>query len=301
MTKLLPYSIFISTFYYLLSATSILAHGGEVPEETEAVAMTTLEDSIRSTSIKVVIIASIIILAFIVLTVLLKHFGEGLKKFLFAGVVIPTIAATLYMVGSTLYLNFTSSSGGPVHWHADLEIWDCGNKLDFVDPQGISNKVGTSTFHEHNDGRIHIEGVVKEKDEASLGKFFKFVGGSLSTDGFEVPTNNGQITRHNNDTCQNGDMGTLQVFVYQTRNDVFNQQKLNDPASYVLTPEGNVPPGDCIIVEFGKEREKTDKLCNFYKLKVKTGEIKPASEFEQPTDLNLNESGTQEENLNHGN
>lgn len=245
-------------------------------EETEVVAAT-LEDSIRSTSIKVVIIASVIVLAFVILTVLLKHLGEGLKKILFAGIVIPTLAVTIYMVGSTLYLNFTSSSGGPVHWHADLEVWDCGNKLDFVDPEGLSNKVGTTTFHEHNDGRIHIEGVVTKPEEASLGKFFGFIGGNLTSDEMRIPTNDGLIVRHNGDLCSDGDKGVLQVFVYKTHDNTFSQMKLDDPASYILSPKSTVPPGDCIIVEFDEEKEKTNKLCNFYKLEIETGDLQPAA------------------------
>ena len=261
---------------FLAFPSIIFAHGDEA-EEVETVVTSTLEDTLRSNSIKVVVVASIIILGFVVLTMLLKHFGEGMKKVLFAGIVIPALLATVYMVGSTLYLNFTSSSGGPVHWHADIEVWDCGNKLDFTDPQGFSNKVGTSTFHEHNDSRMHVEGVVTNKEEAELGKFFGFIGGSLTADEMRVPTNDGLIVRHSGDICDDGDEGVLQVFVYKTHDNTFSQMKLDDPASYILSPESTVPPGDCIIIEFDEEKEKTNKLCNFYKLKIETGDLQPVA------------------------
>ncbi|MCH7541411.1 hypothetical protein IH981_01375 [Patescibacteria group bacterium] len=276
MLKRLPRFITTTLTFLFFYAPAVLAYDGEIEEQAEVV-KTTLEDSIRSTSIKVVIIASVIVLGFVMLTILLKHYGEGFKKILFVGILIPTIITTLYMVGSTLFLNFTSSSGGPVHWHADLEIWDCGTKLDIIDPQGFSNKVGNTTFHEHNDGRMHVEGVVTKSEEASLGKFFGFIDGSLTSDEMRIPTNSGLIVRHDGDLCLDGNEGTLQVFVYQTKNNLFSQQKLTAPASYILSPESNVPPGDCIIIEFDQEKDKTDRLCNFYKLKIETGDLQPAA------------------------
>ncbi len=294
MKNLLPISFISFGTLFLLSSSSVFANGEDVHEEVQEVVTHTLEDSLRSTSIKVVVVAAIIILGFVVLTMLLKHFGERMKKMLFAGIVIPTLLATIFMVGSTLYLNFTSSSGGPVHWHADIEVWDCGNKLDFTDPQGFSNKVGTSTFHEHNDGRMHVEGVVTNPEEASLGKFFGFIGGGLTSDEMRVPTNDGLIVRNNGDLCDDGDEGVLQVFVYKTRGNTFSQMKLDDPASYILSPESNVPPGDCIIIEFDEGKEKTNKLCNFYKLKIETGDLKPAPGALEESTNTTPESDTQE-------
>ena len=293
MKNLLPISFISSTTSLLLSAYPVFANGDD-HEAVETVVTTTLEDSLRSTSIKVVVISAIIILGFVVLTMLLKHFGNTVKKILFAGIIIPTVLATVYMVGSTLYLNFTSSSGGPVHWHADIEVWDCGNKLDFTDPQGFSNKIGTTTFHEHNDGRIHVEGVVTNEEEAELGKFFGFIGGRLTADEMRVPTNDGVIVRHNGDLCDDGDESVLQVFVYKTQGNTFSQMKLDDPASYTLSPESTVPPGDCIIIEFGAEKEKTDKLCNFYKLKIETGDLQPATGTLEESTNTTPESGAQE-------
>ena len=269
MLKKLP-----SLFTFLISLLSfpplIFAHGGE--EETAGEAVTqTLEDSIRSNSIKIVVVASILILGFLVLTILLKHLGERVKTVLFLGIVLPTLFTTVYLITSTIYLNSASSSGGPVHWHADYQIWDCGQKLELIDPEGFSNRVGSATFHEHNDNRIHVEGVVVDKKEAALGRFFQFVGGELHNDGFQIPTNDGLIVRRNGDPCKGDRPGILQAFVYKTHGDTYRQEKLTDPTSYILSPYGNVPPGDCIIVEFdSKEKVETDKLCDSYKLKIET-------------------------------
>ena len=230
MKNLLLISIIFSATSLLLSASPVFAHEDGI-EAVETVVASTLEDTLRANSIKVVVVASIIILGFVVLTMVLKHFGESMKKILFVGIVIPTVLATVYMVGSTLYLNFTSSSGGPVHWHADIEVWDCGNKLDFTDPQGFSNKIGSTTFHEHNDDRIHVEGVVTNEEEAQLGTFFEFIGGRLTADEMRVPTNDGLIIRHNGDRCADGNKGILQVFVYQTVDNIFTHMK---PPTYYL-------------------------------------------------------------------
>ncbi|MEX0622047.1 MAG: hypothetical protein WD187_03610 [Candidatus Woykebacteria bacterium] len=305
MLKLLPKIVPILYLFLSWPVSFVSAHEGE--EETATTTITTLEDTLRTNTVKVVVVAGVIILGFVTITILLKSLGEGVKKLLFAGIVIPTLIATIYMVGSTLYLNFTSESGGPVHWHADLEIWDCGQKLDLEDPQGFSNKVGTATFHEHNDDRIHVEGVVTRKEEAALGGFFGFIGGSLTDDSYRIPTNEGLIVRHNGDTCPDGSEGTLQVFVYKTHNDSFSQEKLSEGASYILSPEGNVPPGDCIIIEFGQEKEKTEKLCNFYKLKLQTGEIKeapgtlpPETNFEPDVDEGTSTQLNHQDEEEHG-
>ncbi|OGY27300.1 MAG: hypothetical protein A2Z42_03560 [Candidatus Woykebacteria bacterium RBG_19FT_COMBO_43_10] len=270
MKNLLPKSLAVSIIFLQLFASSVHAHGGEEETAVETVTQT-LEDSLRSNSIKIVVVASILILGFLVLTIFLKHLGERVKTVLFLGIVLPTLFTTVYLITSTISLNSASSSGGPVHWHADFEIWDCGQKLELTDPEGFSNRVGSATFHEHNDNRIHVEGVVVDKKEAALGRFFQFVGGELHNDGFQIPTNDGLIVRRNGDPCKGDRPGILQAFVYKTHGDTYRQEKLTDPTSYILSPYGNVPPGDCIVVEFdSKEKEKTDRLCDSYELKIKT-------------------------------
>ena len=210
----------------------------------------------------------------VILTILLKDRGEGVKRVLFSIIVVPTVLTTLFIAGSTIYLNIQSISGGPVHWHAQYEIWDCGSELELSDPEGISNKVGSATLHEHNDGWIHLEGVVTDESEATLGNYFKVVGGSLSDDSFKIPTPNSPVSRHNGDLCSDGRPGTFQVFVYQTEGKVFTQKKLEDPENYILSPEGTIPPGDCVIFEFDPVvKDTTDKLCDQYKLQVLKGNL----------------------------
>lgn len=250
---------------------NVLAHEEELGH-VEEIRTLSQEAFFRNTSLIAIAVAGFLAVFFILVAIFKKEADETFKKFLFFGILIPIILVTFYLSGSTIYLNLTSATGGPVHWHADFEIWDCGKKLDLVDPNGLSNRVGTATFHEHGDDRIHVEGVVVDTADANLGNFFRFVGGELSEDHITIPTTGGFIHRDNGDRCR-GEEGFLQVFVYQTQGKVFNQKKLTDPASYVISRHGNVPPGDCVIVEFDKPKDKTDKLCELYKVAQEQGKI----------------------------
>jgi hypothetical protein len=98
------------------------------------------------------------------------------KKIFFSIMVIPIVFSSLFLAGHTVYENLTSITKGPVHWHADYEVWACGEKLDLVDPEGMSNRIGTSVFHEHGDNRMHVEGVIRNLQDANLENYFKTVG-----------------------------------------------------------------------------------------------------------------------------
>ncbi len=207
------------------------------------------------------------------------HASERLKWALFLGIIIPVLLATAYSAGTTIYLNTISESNGPVHWHADFEVWSCGEQLELEDPTGMSNRVGTTLFHEHNDNRIHVEGVVVGVADVSLHHFFETVGGELRDGMFRVPTHGGDVTALDGQLC-NGRPGKVQVFVYKVTNpdergswDV-RQRKVQDFEDYVLAPYGQVPPGDCIIVELDAEKEATERLCSSYRAAQQRGELR---------------------------
>ena len=183
---------------------------------------------------------------------------------------------TLYMIVSTVYLNTISSSKGPVHWHADIEIWSCGKELELQDPEGsFSNKIGTATLHEHNDKRIHLEGVVVEPHDASLGKFFRVIGGEITPTSITVPTNTGPAVLTNGTMCPNGEQGTVQAFLFRTDDDgYYTQTKLADPQDHIIAPYSTVPEGDCIIVEFGASKARTDRLCQSYEVALEIDKLK---------------------------
>jgi hypothetical protein len=225
-----------------------------------------LEESIANNSVNLLIGATIVLAILVGISLHEKYLNEKLKKFLFTAIVLVTAIPTLYMIVATVYLNNISSSKGPVHWHADIEIYACGNEVELQDPTGfLSNKIGTATLHEHNDKRIHLEGVVVHPEDASLGRFFQVIGGEISADSLIVPTNNGPIPYTNGSMCADGSEGQIQTFVYQVDEEgYYSQQKLSDPDKYIISPYSQVPPGDCIIVEFGPNKDRTDKLCRSY-------------------------------------
>lgn len=262
-----------------------------------------IEQRIASVSLRVIIASSILLAIMLVIASMFankKH--KHLKTPLFTAIVFVILVGTGTLFGSTIYLNVKSDSGGPVHWHADLEIWACDVQLELRNPSGLlSNKIGTSTLHEHNDQRIHLEGVVVDETvDATLGKFMRVIGGSISENSLVVPvadnvledfvdgdsvdlggvSNIERFTRTDSvgkkvlemkdgQECGNGQKGDIQAFVYQYNkaNDTYSQKKVTNPENYSIRDESIVPPGDCIIVEFGKTRDKTDRLCEQYGLR----------------------------------
>ncbi len=71
----------------------------------------------------------------------------------------------------------------------------------------------------------------------------------------------------------------LQVFVMKVENPkdrgewIYSQAKLEDPMEYVLSPQSQVPPGDCIIIELAQEKKMTEHVCETYELAIKRGEL----------------------------
>lgn len=201
----------------------------------------------------------VLLLAFILLFAGKGKKGEENKKLHFWLIAVPVILSTLYLGGYTIYENFTSLTGGPVHWHADYQVITCGEKADLVDPKGLSGKVGNSLFHEHNDGRIHIEGTVRNLESVALGEFFRVVGGELEGGHLVFPTSNDIIEVKDGDLC-NGVVGNLKVYV--------NGKKIENPNAYLIYPASQVPPGDCIIVLFDETvSETTDLLCDTWEVR----------------------------------
>jgi hypothetical protein len=261
-----------------------------------------LETFINQLSLTVTIVGSVLVVLLLAIALVLSKrqtkAAHKAKLPLFVAIVTVVLATTLTIGGGTVYLNIASATGGPVHWHADFEIWACGNELNLRDPHGLlSNKIGTPTLHEHNDKRIHVEGVpITLPYDFSLGKFMTVVGGGLSHDALTVPLNSDNYF----ETTQDGDgnptpapellapfihteaggkvasfvsgqkcgdqPAEVQVFAmhYNDADKTYTQTKVGDPASYMPAKESQVPPGDCVIMEFAPSKARTDKLCKQY-------------------------------------
>lgn len=233
-----------------------------------------LEQVLIGYGVKMLFIGTVALVVLAVISLKLKKPKEHVKELLFTLIVLATLVPTLYLAASTVYINTVSVSGGPVHWHADVEIWNCGTEVDLKDPLGLSNKIGTPTLHEHNDKRIHLEGVVVNHDDASLGKFFRVINGTVSDNLLIAPTNTGSFSAQNGDLCPAGP-GEVQVFVYSVdKQGYYSQKKVAQPENYLFSHESQVPNGDCIIVEFDTPKDRTDKLCRSYKVAEQIGKLK---------------------------
>lgn len=243
------------------------AFAHEMEEQISVVPQPALDQVVRTNSLNFAYLSLGLIVLLVAIAILFKNKAEWFKLSLFIAITLIILTNTIYLTGSTIYLNQVSVTGGPVHYHADFEIFKCGQKIELEDPEGLSNKIGTEVIHEHNDDRIHIEGVLLDKHQASINHFFENIGGKLTNIKLIVPTNDGIITLENGDLCPDGKPATLKAFVYQTKDGVYTQSRLSDPKNYIISPHSNVPPGDCIILDFDSvNKTGTDKLCQSYKV-----------------------------------
>lgn len=257
-----------------------------------------LQKNVDDFCVAVVIGASIVLVAIVFLSTLLVKKAPQFKTLLFTLIAVVTIGTTLTIGGSTIYLNAVSATGGPVRWSADIEFWACGNQLEIRNPSGLlTNKIGTSTMYEQNDGKIHYVGTpINLPQDASLARFMQSIGGNISDNSFTLPLNDDAYFENSTDgdgqaapqpglianyiftnkdgtyatfnSGQNCDKQPSEVQIYAFRfnqnNNTYSQAKIGSPQNYEISHFNQSPPGDCIIVEFGPKQDKTDKLCQGY-------------------------------------
>jgi hypothetical protein len=271
-----------------------------------------LETVVSNFSMNAVLFGSLILIVLLIVAALTKERIPKLKMPLFSAIALTVTSVSLAIIGGTIYLNVNSESGGPVHWHADFELWACGQEMELRDPIGrLNNKIGSPSLHEHNDRRVHLEGVLVEERDASLGKFLYVLDGGITDSAIKIPLNSDgpyfddedgdyavdpatrdYITQNYVDpgregdyatfvdgqTCEDGTIADVQLFAYEVVRDnngdyvvedgknIFIQRKIDDPVNYVINDDSIVPPGDCLIFEFDRTKESTDKLCRQYEV-----------------------------------
>ena len=145
-----------------------------------------------------------------------------------------------------------------MHWHADYQVWVCGERLNLIDPKFPSNKIGTNLLHEHDDQRVHIEGTLHKVSDVSLHNYFEVIGGKLTSDMLAYQTNEQLYEYKNGDLCDS-QPAMLKVYV--------NGQRVEDYENYIFYPDSYVPPGDCILVVFDNSTDSTtDRLCESWEV-----------------------------------
>lgn len=198
--------------------------------------------------------------------------NEVIKSFFFILISLIALVITADLVIDTLRLVGRSFAKGPVHRHADFRIFNCGEEVALKKPKGLSNRIGSPLVHEHGDKRIHIEGIPETEEVASLKNFMREIGGHLDESTLRVPSEGRMLEIKNGDACGEG-AGALNVFVWQTKDSVARQIKLTTFSDYLIAPEAQVPPGDCIIFDFDTPKDRTEYICEQYEVAEKRGDI----------------------------
>lgn len=256
-----------SSVVFILSASAAEAMGTY---------LATYAEFLQHLSVLIASVAAAFISFLTIVSIVVREKSEAAKKMLFILMTISISFPTLFFIGATVYTNSFSETKGPVHWHADFEIYACGTRIALAPPASkLSNKVGTPVFHHHNDNRVHVEGVVVERARFSLADFFAAIGGRIDKESFTLPTDTGVKHIQNGELC-NGNPGLWQTFVYEQDERTpsrYRQRKLQNVRDFVLAPFQNIPPGNCIIFEFDAYKERTDHLCAFYEVARTEGRI----------------------------
>lgn len=210
--------------------------------------------------------------AIILLTVIALWTEDDLteqgKGWLLRGIMIAVLLPTVFTTGAFLHEAQTTWTKGEVHYHADFEVVADGEQLNLINPSqfcktmtreseymcSVNDRVGTTEYHEHNDNRIHLEGVFKTKEEASLAAFFEAFHGELTDETLRFPTNDGwvNVTEHDEKTlkvlimrgvgkargwCVLGE----NVSAEDTCIDPYGDQHVTNPVEYVISPHQQDP------------------------------------------------------------
>ncbi len=247
------------------------------------------EATVSSLSVTTTVVGTGILVLLIAMALIFYKRAEKTRIAIFSAIVAVVLATTTTITCASVYLAAKSDTGGLVNWQARFQIWACGNQLEIRDPEEFfSNKVGTASLHEHNDNKIHLNGMAMTLPyDFSLGKFMSVIGGKIDNNTLAVPlndtnyfvgnapssqealayiqTNNaGKIASFaSGDTCGNN-IAEVQAFVYRYNpaNKAYEQTKIADIASYEPTHATTEDTSDCIIIEFSEHKDKTTKTCD---------------------------------------
>ena len=63
-----------------------------------------------------------------------------------------------------------------IHWHADVDIELCGVRKDLPRVPSGDGHFGTLLTHTHDDNKLHLEGRIFKKQDASVGLFLDAIG-----------------------------------------------------------------------------------------------------------------------------
>lgn len=124
-------------------------------------------------------------------------------------------------------------SKGPVHWHANLAIFTCGEQIPLPKPTGGSVHgepfIGTPFMHLHNEPTIHIEGTIKSPADITLGRFMEVIGMNFKEDEL--------LNYKNGDVCPDGTPGKVKLLVNGRESEELTAKVIVDGEKYELRLE----------------------------------------------------------------
>lgn len=229
--------------FLILLAIGVVANGDD-EHATDAESIEHLQTNEADASIIFALqIALVIIFLVVIYSVFfIDKMSETQKTISFALIAGATIISTLFIIFVTVQTNLDSETGGPVHWHADFEVWVCGEELNLKVPTGLDNKIGINLLHYHNDNRIHVEGIPNELKDIKLRNFFRIIEGDFTNETIAILTEDkGLVTKTNGDLCS-GQPGKLWFYV--------NGEPNNEFGEYTIAQFSTIPPGDFLHIVF---------------------------------------------------
>lgn len=184
------------------------------------------------------------------------------KNILMTSFIIAVTVPTFFAAASFVHESQTSWSGGEVHWHADYEVFvtvsesEIGEvvsendvietesgylaRLDLIDPSefcegdymcALNDRTGIKTFHEHNDQRIHWEGIFAKKEDATLKAFFQTFNGNLTSTELVYPVGPDTTVKRTENQSH-----TLKVFAKQGEAPNREWKIVEKPGNFVPEP-----------------------------------------------------------------
>jgi len=162
-----------------------------------------------------------------------KSVSKNTKYILISVILILVLAGSYYFIIRPIN-EFKPYTKGAVHWHANYEVYLCGERQDFTKGYDFEkDNLGTHILHPHNDNTIHLEGAIPKKEDILLGNFF---------DNIRIPFSSEKIMdKKNGDLCD-GKPGKINMYV--------NGKPNNDFRKYQLKPcESKNIKEDCETIE----------------------------------------------------
>lgn len=161
-----------------------------------------------------------------------KELKSKAIKYAIIGVIVLLAVFGMYKVVNNIK-SFQPYYEGFFHWHANFDVYMCGEKQEIRCPGSMC---GIMLTHHHNDNLIHTEGsLIAKKEDVSLGKFFDRIGITF--------TETQLMDKKNGDLC-NGNPGKAKLVV--------NGKENNELRDYV--------PSRCDAQDASEIKQRCDKI-----------------------------------------